>query len=243
MYLSDAEENSSLYLVVIDCAPVRAWLRQAGIRPGGAVRKKQKVAPREIMWVAGGDGDILLSPRFASGLLVRASTGILCSLDTLGRGDMFTPYAHLDNSMYKQIKKMTTLSEKTAFTVVKKMNDVELCVNTGRGSFWVDSETAFALWGECNGELVSVASIMVGQNIVLRDNIGEKSVEGLFIPPPKEQHCTLELEKIAQHHTEGQEKVCIESEENGSRVTLPHNTAQKIVVRRCDICWACGLCW
>lgn len=243
MELLRAEESRPLYIVEIKSAKLETWLSLAGIEIGDPVWKSSNVDMGRSVWTTGPWGQVIISPKLASGLLVKQENKHVCTLNLLPTGatGRFIDHKNCDRDNlflnYGKIKKGSLLNIK------RKFKRLDFHINVGKQTFCIDDETALNIWSRTDAKWTQLGAGLVGGKFIPSHFTGSGNTIIAFENLMSKKASFLTIKKIIPNNTiTDNAGSLILKTKSGNTITLGKDAIEKLDVRLCDICWACGLC-
>jgi hypothetical protein len=241
--LNQAENNRPLYIVDIRDADLENWLSLAGVEAGDSIWKSIDVENASSVWTVGQWGQVIISPRIASDMLVQRESGTICTLDQLSTGHTGKVIGHKYPDAFRLFWDVAKIKVGCILCVKKKFSPLVFHIDTDTGTLSLDDEAVFNTWMKEDGQWIQLGAIHVGRpfRVALFTGYGNakhgtKKILGELLP-------MVSIRKIELHRPMGTDlkKILIKTE-SGKPLSLTEEESEKIKVRFCDICWSCGIC-
>ena len=241
--LHQAEPNRPLYIVAIQSGELRRWLTRAGIELGDAIWKSDHAGRSLSAWVKGEWGQMIISPGMAADMLVANQEGIILPLHRISVGTVGRLVGYKPSDDCRSLRDVKNIAIGSHLIVQKKIDRLVFHVRTGGNPLRIDDETAFHTWMKADGQWVQLGVFPIGRPFHPQLFTGRGNAKHMFERLKGQKAPFLTFSKIETHPAAqyASRDVFIKTQ-SGNVLSLTEKESKNIIVRFCDICWACGIC-
>ncbi len=243
MELLQTGKKHPVYIVEIQSTKLERWLSRVGIQVGDPVWNAADLRDIPSVWVEGPQGRVIIGSKMASMLLVKHTSGQICTLDLLPPGERGRFLTYKNCNGHKLFWKAGKIKKRALVHIKQRLNRFDFYIDTGQGTLRIDDETAYNIWARIGEKRVQLGAWFVGQPFSpdLYTGVGIKTAAIEHLMSKKIPFLTIK--KIVRKPIESNSGVSVTlKNKSGNKITLKGDMIHKIKVRLCDICWSCNDC-